>query len=353
MENGTEETIDRIIREHQQNKKLVSSELGELFANYQGDSVYNCVFCYFLDIIEDDEIRNFISMSQSISQKHLHQIKVIFKQEGIPIPSAFGDQDIRMGSPRLFSDIFMVFYTTEMARAAFAAYGSALGTSYRHDVITYFEMCLKDTKEVYKKGIALLMAKGFDITSPEIPYPQKVDFVEKESFISIVMGKSRPLLALEIKHLQKNIYTNAHGKALMLGFSQVASSEKLRNFFREGSQLADKQIRELSTFLLREDLPSPRVLDDQVTDSTSSPFSDRLMLTHASMASATGIMNYGAALSKILRHDIHAQFISLTAGVGKYADEGLTMMISNGWLEEPPTAADRKKLSERSAGKKT
>ncbi|MGD6967557.1 DUF3231 family protein [Rossellomorea vietnamensis] len=353
MENGAEETMERIIVEHGQNKQLVSSELGELFANYQGDSVYKCVFNHFLDIIEDEDIKNYISVSQSFSQKHLDEISGIFKQEGIPSPSAFGDQDIRRGSPRLFSDIFTVFYTVEMARAAFAAYGSALATSYRHDVIAYFEMCLEDTKEIYKQGVALLISKGFDIASPEIPYPQKVDFVEKESFISIVMGKNRPLLAVEIKHLQVNIYTNVLGKALMLGFSQVASSEKLRNFFREGSQLADKQIRELSTFLLREDLPSPRVLDDQVTDSTSSPFSDRLMLTHASMATGTGIMNYGSALSKILRHDIHTQFISLTAGIGKYANDGLNMMIDNGWLEEPPTAANRKKLSERSAGKKT
>ncbi|WP_421378372.1 DUF3231 family protein [Bacillus salacetis] len=346
MKKESSKSIEETISEHQQNKKLVSSELAELYANFQGDSVYSCVFEHFLEVVEDDEVRDFIEDVKSLSKKHLDHLEALFKQEGIPIPEAFGERDISREAPRLFSDIFMVFYTTEMARAAFSAYGSAIATSYRKDVVSYFEMCLQDTVETYKKGMTLLLAKGFDIMSPEIPYPDKVDFVEKESFISFLAGKSRPLLAVEIKHLQMNIYTNALGKALMLAFSQVASSDNLRKFFREGSQLADRQIRELSSFLLREDLPSPRVLDDQVTDSTTPPFSDKLMLSHASMANATGILNYGAALSKILRHDLHTQFMTLSAGIGKYANEGLNLMINNGWLEEPPTAADRKKLSE-------
>ncbi|EDL66358.1 hypothetical protein BSG1_03360 [Bacillus sp. SG-1] len=271
----------------------MSSELGKLFANYQGDSVYSCVFEHFLEVVEDDEVRDFVDMALSFSKKHLEQISMLFKHESIPIPTAFGEQDVHRGAPRLFSDIFMVFYTREMARAAFLAYGSALSTSYRQDVVSYFEGCLQDSVQVYKKATALLLSKGFDITAPEIPYPAKVDFVEKESFISIIAGKGRPLLGVEIKHLQVNIYTNALGKALMLAFSQVASSEKLRQFFREGSQLAGKQITELSSFLQRDDLPSPRVLDDQVTDSTISPFSDKLLLSHASIATATGITNYG------------------------------------------------------------
>ncbi|WP_456274640.1 DUF3231 family protein [Bacillus sp. AK031] len=153
-------------------------------------------------------------------------------------------------------------------------------------------------------------------------------------------------MALEIKHLQLNLYTNVLGKALMLAFSQIASSGKLRKFFREDASLADKQIMELGSFLIKEDLPVPSVLDAHVTYSTTPPFSDKLLLVHASMANGTGILNYGAALSKILRHDLHAKLITLSSGIGKYANEGLNLMIGHGWLEESPTAADRKKLSE-------
>ncbi|WP_260871639.1 DUF3231 family protein [Bacillus sp. X1(2014)] len=36
--------------------------------------------------------------------------------------------------------------------------------------------------------------------------------------------------------------------------------------------------------------------------------------------------------------------------IGKYNNDGLNMMIEHGWLEEPFTATDRKKLSNSSPG---
>ena len=46
-----------------------------------------------------------------------------------------------------------------------------------------------------------------------------------------------------------------------------------------------------------------------------------------------------------MRHDLHAIMGILIADIGKYANEGMNLIIDNGWLEEPPRAADRKKLS--------
>ncbi|WP_407272131.1 DUF3231 family protein [Radiobacillus sp. PE A8.2] len=339
------EGFEERLKEHQQNKKLASSELGDLFANYLGDSLFKCVFEHHLEVVKDEEIKAFIIFARDTAAKHLTMIKEIYKKENIPVPVGFGEQDIRRDAPALFSDMFVAFYVTEMSKAGLLTYASALTSSSRQDIIDYFDMCVKDTIETYQKGTHLLLSKGMDIVPPIIPYPKKTDFVEKNSFITLIAGKSRPLTALEIKHLQININTNTLGKSMMLSFSQIATSEKLRKYFQEGSELADKQIRKLGDFLFNENLPSPKIMDAHLTDSTVPPFSDKLMLYHTSLANAIGLQNYGTALSKIMRHDIHLQFTSLAVGIAKYADEGMNIIIDHGWLEEPPTAADRKKLA--------
>ncbi|GAE91093.1 hypothetical protein JCM21714_29 [Gracilibacillus boraciitolerans JCM 21714] len=241
----TEEINMQQIKEHQKNKKLAASEIGDLFANYLGDSMFHCVFKHHLQVVEDDEIRDFIMFASDISKKHLDRMKEIYTKEDIPIPVGFGEQDVRNDAPRLFSDMYMVFYITEMARAGLITFGSALSSSGRHDIVSYFEMCIQDTINIYKKGIYLLLSKGMNIIPPSIPYPKKNDFVENQSFISLIAGKSRPVTALEIKHLQININTNTLGKALMIAFSQVASSDKLRKYFQEGATLAGSQIKQL------------------------------------------------------------------------------------------------------------
>ncbi|MGG1397738.1 DUF3231 family protein [Bacillus salipaludis] len=55
----------------------------------------------------------------------------------------------------------------------------------------------------------------------------------------------------------------------MLGFSQVASSKKIRNYFFEGAKLSGDQIKSFSAHLTDQDLPASKLLDAYVTDSTS------------------------------------------------------------------------------------
>ncbi|WP_431803718.1 DUF3231 family protein [Halobacillus andaensis] len=346
--NTVNEKVMELIKKPE-NANLVASELGDLFANYIGDSLFKCVFDHFLLVVEDEEVKDYLTFSQEVSKKHLHMMNEIYKNEKIPAPVGFGEQDVRKDAPRLFSDVFMVFYVTEMARSGLITYASSISTASRNDVTAYFEMCFQDTLQTFRRGIKLLKDKGLDLTSPTIPYPKGNDFVEKKSFISAITGKLRPLTALEIMHLQLNIETNTLGKALLLGFSQVASSSALREYFKEGSDLAEKQVRELSRFLRNDYLPSPTQMGYHVTDSTIPPFSDKLMLYNTTLANAIGIQNYGLAFSNMMRHDIHAQFAALTAGISKYSNKGFTISIENGWLEEPPTAADRDKLISGSA----
>ncbi|WP_080844093.1 DUF3231 family protein [Cytobacillus gottheilii] len=341
------------IIEHQQNKQLTSAELADLFSNFMGDSLFCCIFEHFLDVVEDDEIRDYVEFALSLSRRHVKEISKIFVNEGIPVPVGFGEQDVRKGAPRLFGDLFMIFYITQMASASLIIYGNAFSNSSRHDIMHYFRGSMNDSAETYERGIHLLLSKGMDISAPNIPYAKKIDFVEKKSFISIITGKDRPLTANEIKFLHFNTNTNILGKALMIAFSQVASSEKIRKYLKNGAELAGKQIKIFADYLTKQDLPSPKLMDANVTDSTSSPFSDKLIMYHGALAGNVALSNIGTALSQMLRHDLAAMFIEFIPIIGKYNNDGLNMMIERGWFEEPFTAADRKELSKHSPGNLT
>lgn len=280
----------------------------------------------------------------------MKEIQGIFETENIPIPVGFGEQDIRKDAPRLFSDMFMAFYITQMASASVVIYGNAYSCATRQNIMKYFRNCTNDSAETYERGVHLLLSKGMDPSFPTIPYAKKVDFVEKKSFISIITGRDRPLTANEIKHLQYNINTNILGKSLMIGFSQVASSSKIRKYFQKGAELSGNQIKNFSDHLMNQDLPAPKLMDAHITDSTTSPFSDKLMMYHGSLAGDIAVQNFGATLSQMLRHDLAAEFIKLISLIGKYNNDGLNMMIEHGWFEEPYTAPDRKALSKSSEG---
>lgn len=78
--------------------------------------------------------------------------------------------------------------------------------------------------------------------------------------------------------------------------------------------------------------------------SRGSPFSDKLIMFHFTALNAFGLALYGLALIRSIRSDIFATFTSLMGEIAKYAEDGINIMIDNGWFERIPQAADRKEL---------
>ena len=141
--------VMRQVKEHQQHQKLISSELGDLFASYLSDSLFSCMFEHFIQVVEDEEIKEYIGFALKISRKHIGRLKEIYVKESIPVPVGFGEQDVRKDAPRLFSDIFILFYVAEMTKAALMIYGSSIWSARRQDIIDYFKMTLNDTVVTY------------------------------------------------------------------------------------------------------------------------------------------------------------------------------------------------------------
>src|SRR5690606_11120576 len=126
----------------------------------------------------------------------------------------------------------------------------------------------------------LLKEKGFLTKPPFIPVPKKADFVKKQSYLNGFFGNVRSLHALEITHLYDNIENDATSKALLIGFSQVSKNEEVRKFLLRGKEMATIHLGACLQHLDKEILPSSPLVDDVVSTSTFSPFSDKFMLWH-------------------------------------------------------------------------
>ncbi|SET17050.1 Protein of unknown function [Oceanobacillus limi] len=324
--------------------RLTSAELSSLWSNYMFDSMSICVFTYFLEKVKDEDIQPIIQQAMNISIEHIDTIEQIFADEGIAIPIGFTEEDVNTEAPQLFLDTLFLHYIKHMAKGGMAMYGIILPNIIREDIREFFSNCLASTTELYNESTSLLLSKGIDIRPPYIPYQKDVSFVEKQNFLAGWFGEQRPYTGQEVMHLYANVQTNKLGEALSLGFAQVAKLKKVRSFMQRGKEIANKHTDIFANYLRDYDLPVPMTWDHEVLESTESPFSDKLMMYHISLLNGSGIGNYGSAISMSQRRDLITSYTRLTAEVGLYAEDGMNLMIDNGWLERPPHASDRGEL---------
>ncbi len=122
---------------------------------------------------------------------------------------------------------------------------------------------------------------------------------------------------------------------------EVAKTKKIRQFFLDGQKISINHIEVFANILRKEGLPAATTWDIAVMNITESPFSEKLMMFHINALNATGVANYGTALSLSMRQDLHVLYPKLIAEVGSYTKEGIKMMIDNSWIEQPPQIVHR------------
>jgi hypothetical protein len=325
--------------------KLTASEISNLWASYLADSMSICVLKHFLQHVEDVDIKPLINHALDLSQQHAEMIKGIFTEEKIQIPQGFTEQDVNLKAKRLFTDIFFIRYIRNMAKGGLITYGRVLQNTYRHDIRAFYSQCLSSTIELDTEAVRIMLAKGLAPRPPSIPYPQKIEFVHKQSFILEGLGRREVLTGSEITNLIANIQTNHLGTSITTAFSQVAKSDKVRKYLLRGKEVSLKHIKVLRDYLEMCSLPVPMSFDQEVTDSTEAPFSDKLMMFHFSLMIYAGIGNYGVAIAESQRSDLVIDYSRFNAEVLKLSEDGANLMIANKWLEQPPMSANRRDLA--------
>lgn len=327
------------------NEKLTSAEMGKLWATYTGNTMAKCVLSYYLKHVDDQDIKKVLENALALSESLVKSIKEIFIQEGFPLPIGYTEEDVNLEAPRLFSDEFYLHYLKYTSKAGMSIYSIALPLMIRPDVKDFFIYTLDSTVKLITQVNEVLEAKGFFVKPPTIPTPKKVDFVQQQNYLSGFFGAIRPLHALEVAHLFDIIENNVTSKALLIAFSQVAKNEKVQKFMLRGKEITNKHVETCSHQLHKSNLPSPPLLDNLVSTSTFSPFSDKLMLWHKIDMFSMKIRSYANAASLNGRRDLGAMYAKFQMDVSLYIEDGANIMIDHGWMEQPPEAIDREDLA--------
>jgi hypothetical protein len=329
------------------NIRLTATEMGTLWETYESDTMAKCVLSYFLNKVEDSEVKTVIEFALSISENHIQVLTKLFNSEAIPVPQGLTDKDVNVNAERLFSDSFFLYYIKNMGKVGLETYGMSYSMASRADIREFFLKGLTKTEKLDQMVTEVMQSKGLYIRPPYISAPDGIDFVQSKHFLSggfFGFVDKRPLTAIEISHIFMNLQTNGLGRALLTGFSQVAQSKEIRKYFSRGVDISTKHLEIFADMLKEDNLPVPMTWDSDVMGSKESPFSDKLMLFHVALLVAAGTGNYGVATAASPRRDVAANYVRLAVEIANYAEDGAKMMIENGWFEEPPHALDRKAL---------
>lgn len=323
---------------------LTSSELAQLWVTYMSDSMTKCVVAYFKKAVQDPDILSILDQAFNILNGNLKVITDIFNAANQAIPNGFTDEDINTNAKQLYSDTFIGQYTKLASKFALISYSNALTSSTRSDVRKFFTDRVYTSSDIYNRINDVLLEKGIYLRAPYITTSQKVEYIQKQSFMNGFWGDKRPLSAMEISHLYSNIETNMLGEALITGFAQTAWSKKVKEFMAAGKDIAMKHIETFSDLLKESNVASPSSWDIKVLESTEAPFSERLMMFHITALISFSLSSYGLAISASMRNDLALTFTKLMAEIGKYAKDGAEIMIENSWLEKAPEAINREEL---------
>ncbi|WP_409250709.1 DUF3231 family protein [Bacillus sp. SCS-153A] len=325
--------------------RMNASEHGLIWSQYINDTLSVCMLKYFLNNTQDEQIKDVLQFALKLAEGHIEKVKQFLTAENEPIPVGFTEEDVTVEAPPLFTDTYKIVYMHIMTIHGLTRYAGAVGSALREDFVQYFTECTKETMELYKKTSRVLLEQGILTKPPVFNNTSKVDFIEKQSFLTGWFGNRRPINSVEISGTYLNIQKTMAKMVLELGFGQVARSKKVREYMERGREVCQKQYERLSIMLKEDSLHVPTTFEAEVTDSTVPPFSDKLMLYHITTLLSSAIGYYGEALALCQRRDLSAGYIRMITEIGLLAEDGMNLLIENGWMEQPPTATDHDSLS--------
>lgn len=162
------------------NEVINSAEIGKLWATYMGNSMSKYVLRYFLQHVDDEEIKKVLENALNLSEDFLKTIEEILVNDQHPIPFGFTEGDVNLDAPRLFSDEFYLHYLKYAGKAGLSLYAIAVPLMARVDIRDFFTYVIEATVTLGNQINDLLITKGFLSKPPNIPIQDKVDFVKNK-----------------------------------------------------------------------------------------------------------------------------------------------------------------------------
>jgi hypothetical protein len=325
--------------------RLTSAEIAALWTTFIECSATNCFYKHFLQHLKDNEIKPLVEEALFLNEEYMSKIKKIFTDEDFPIPIGFSDNDINFNAPALYTDLFSLSFVYRGGQMITSYYATILGKVARDDIYAIFNECLNKTTKLYKKSLDVMLGKGVYDRPPYMEYPKEVVFIQHQpSLLNTWFGEGRPLNALELGELFFAIERNSIGLILLIGLIQVSKDKEIKEYFLKGKKLSEKQIETFNKILKNNESFPTFPVTMEVTDSTISPFSDRLMMFFINSSNQIGLSTLGYAISVSMRKDLAIQYSLFMAEIMQYGNDGLNILIKRGWMEQPPQTIDRKNM---------
>lgn len=327
--------------------KLTSSEIGTLWGEYINGTATDIVNKYMVSIIEDEAIKAIFEDAIKTFEKQKKQIVTFIEKEGFPVPIGFTESDLFQDKPRLFTDIFCLNYLHIMTLHGLLGHSTALAVSVRKDLRDFYDSCDNDAKKMYHQTIELLLEKGSFQRDP-LFYPDKnPESISSQDFTDGLFGKGRTLSATEMISISFNLKKSIMTKTLCIAFSQVAQTKEVRKFLADSGKTADGQIKAFAKIMQDDNLPVPKSWETEVTTSTDSPFSDKLMMYHIGFLFQAAQNYHGAGLAASMRTDLITTYEGTILKNLLVTKKWYNVMVKNQWLEQPPLAPNRKEIAKK------
>lgn len=168
--------------------------------------------------------------------------------------------------------------------------------------------------------------------------PKSIDYITDKSYMkgTNFFGDKRVINTVEFGLLYHSIDTNIVGMQLMKSFAQCAKDEDVKKYFKKGQELSKEIIKGTNDILLQNNIQSSNTSGGIVTSSTEAPFSEKLMMFCTYLLGGFGLGGQGFSAGFLLRNDMMMKTAVFAKDVYEYIVEGARLMMSKGWLEEPP-----------------
>ncbi|WP_147534341.1 DUF3231 family protein [Bacillus marasmi] len=327
------------------NIQLTSTEIGSLWGQFINGTMTYMVNKYMVTIIEDRRTKAIFEDAIQIFEKQKPQIEGLLERDGFPIPVGFNDADLNNNTTRLFTDVFCLNYLYVMTLHGLMGHSKSIAVSIRKDLRDFYTACNHDVLRMYNQVIELLLTLG-EFQRDPLFYPAKnPEFITSKDFTDGFFGKGRCLAATEVISMSLNLKKSILAKALSIGFAQVSQSTEVRKFLEYSQSVADSNIQAFSKIMFKDNLPVPKSWETEITISTESPFSEKLMMYHMGFLSQVAQAYFGEGLASSMRADLIAVYESTIIKNLSVTKKWFNIMVKNKWLEQPPLAPNRKEIA--------
>ncbi|MGK0465876.1 DUF3231 family protein [Clostridium sp.] len=318
--------------------QLTSSELSTLWMLYTSQTERLTLFDLFRNKTIDKEAQNILNSYITDTTNIKNKIINLFNNENIVIPLGINEKDIVSEVPPLFDDIFNIMHLRRGMKLASGRTGVFSVMSYMKEVNDIFKLDFEIANKYYMMTTNYLLVKGVLTKSPHAPMPKQVEFIEDKNYMSgyNLLSDKRSLDTIEVSYISETIENNILDMKLLTGFAQVATEIEVKKYFIEGKELLKKHIAELSNLLLQSDIEPPNTLAGIVTDSTQTPFSDKLMMYINGLLSSTPLGFTGLDTPFSMRNDLPLKLGLISKDIFEYSKKGGKIMIEHKWMEQPP-----------------